>query len=609
LRTTVQKASVTGAKGFALPDLPRNSPMFPFKGSAYILIFTLLILSPFLSCYALSLEIVPTTKRIFPSTAVTDRKDNLKIELWAARNEFESAQIAMRSDSTITIDKIDCTDLKHTRTGETIPRKNFESRFVKYVYVGRNTKKTPASELDGSAPNWFPDPFEEGPTLAFTNTRSAWVTWHVSSNKAPGDYKGTLTIKTGTGIHHVSVLLHVWNFRIPTKSSFFVTNWLHISQIESQYKVKRGSPEFWHIIGKVAEDMVSHRQNVIFTPLSLIRSTKMPDGSYAFDFKDYEKWVRIFIKKGFQAIEGSHLFHPSNSYNLYHQVKGSPVVGVKFDKRQLASPEGKEFVNALLTALHKQNVKLRIQDKYLQHVGDEPKPQQLILYKEIVAIVHKSMPGVPVIDAIDLPPDRFDGMADIPVSQIGRPASGSSFSVGAGRGNWWYTSIDPRGKYPNRFIDYPLLKMRVIPWLSWCNGMNGYLHYGYNWWLSPTGKPPQEDVDQSGKYPPGDGFIVYPPLTGKSASPVSSLRWEVFRDGLEDYEYINLLKNWKDAYEKRKTRQSRAGTGDPAHHEEAKRLLNEACGAAAGLETYSRDPAVFLGMRHRIGTLLDKVSH
>lgn len=566
------------------------------------------VLSPFLSCYALDLEIVPTTKRVFLSTTVRSSKADLKVELWSARNEYESVQVAMRSDSTITIDSIDCTELKNAKTGEKIAKKHFKVRLAEFVYVIKNTNRTPTSELDGIAPGWFPDPLEDVRTFKFSGTRSFLATWYVPPDTAPGDYSGTLTIKTLAEVHRIPVVLHVWNFTLPTSPSLFVTNWLHISQIESQYKVKRGSPQFWAIIDKVATDMIDHRQNVIFTPLSLIRSTILPNGSYAFDFKDYEKWVQIFMKKGFAAIEGSHLFHPTSSYDLYQYVGGSPV-GVRFDRRQLETSDGKKYVAALLTALHRENIKLGIQDKYLQHVGDEPKPEQSVLYKDVAAIVHRTMPGTPIIDAIDHPSDAMDELTDIQVSQIGLPIRAAYSATGARWGKWWYTSVLPRGKYPNRFIDYPLVKMRVIPWLSWCNGMNGYLHYGYNWWMSPSGKPPQEDVEQSGKYPPGDGFIVYPPLTGKGISPVSSLRWEVFRDGLEDYEYLRLLKKWKDACDgKRKAPLPKRDSLNTAQLEEAKRLFGEICGMATGLETYPRDPAFFLSMRHRIGGFLSKVS-
>ncbi len=50
----------------------------------------------------------------------------------------------------------------------------------------------------------------------------------------------------------------------------------------------------------------------------------------------------------------------------------------------------------------------------------------------------------------------------------------------------------------------------------------------------------------------GDGRFIYPPLAaavpGRSggepvlAPPVSSIRWEMLREGVEDYEYLHLLR-------------------------------------------------------------------
>jgi hypothetical protein len=56
-----------------------------------------------------------------------------------------------------------------------------------------------------------------------------------------------------------------------------------------------------------------------------------------------------------------------------------------------------------------------------------------------------------------------------------------------------------------------------------------------------------DQSDQPGKsyyirYPNGDGFLLYPgPLAGH-AGPVSSVRLEQAREGVEDYEYLYLLK-------------------------------------------------------------------
>ena len=52
----------------------------------------------------------------------------------------------------------------------------------------------------------------------------------------------------------------------------------------------------------------------------------------------------------------------------------------------------------------------------------------------------------------------------------------------------------------------------------------------------------------------GDGRFIYPPEQAASANPpapvtegpVDSLRWELLRDGIEDYEYMTMLKKALD---------------------------------------------------------------
>ena len=104
---------------------------------------------------------------------------------------------------------------------------------------------------------------------------------------------------------------------------------------------------------------------------------------------------------------------------------------------------------------------------------------------------------------------------------------------------WFYTCCGPTGTYANRFIDYPLLKVRYLHWLNFHYGATGYLHWGYNWWdtLSPY---TQTQVTYSSRlaYPAGDQAIVYPTPDG---GLYDSMRWEAVRAGIEDYELLMML--------------------------------------------------------------------
>jgi len=165
-----------------------------------------------------SLEVVSPMKRVFKTTHVTNQENPL-IEIWTARNEYESAQVAVCSESETSLEKIEISDLLSAQGTNRISRKCLTIRIPEYVHVEKNTKNTPASELDALAPEWFPDPLVEFTQLKFNGTRSVWITIYVPPDTAPGDYRGGLIIHTNTETRNVPIVLHVWRFTLPKTSS------------------------------------------------------------------------------------------------------------------------------------------------------------------------------------------------------------------------------------------------------------------------------------------------------------------------------------------------------------------------------------------------------
>ena len=83
-------------------------------------------------------------------------------------------------------------------------------------------------------------------------------------------------------------------------------------------------------------------------------------------------------------------------------------------------------------------------------------------------------------------------------------------------------------------LGYPSISMRMIPWTLGRHGIRGYLFWSVNYWSAD----PWTDTAQNGSFM--RGTLLYPdPRTGE---PVSSVRWELFREGLEDYETLRLLR-------------------------------------------------------------------
>ncbi|RKY73536.1 MAG: hypothetical protein DRQ14_03995, partial [Candidatus Latescibacterota bacterium] len=90
----------------------------------------------------------------------------------------------------------------------------------------------------------------------------------------------------------------------------------------------------------------------------------------------------------------------------------------------------------------------------------------------------------------------------------------------------------------------------------------------------------------------GDGSLFYPGPEG----PVPSVRSELIRDGIEDYEYFYLL---RDAI-------SRKGV-DPELKAEGERLLDlkEVC---PSFTEYTHDPEVLEARRRKVGELLERLN-
>ena len=77
---------------------------------------------------------------------------------------------------------------------------------------------------------------------------------------------------------------------------------------------------------------------------------------------------------------------------------------------------------------------------------------------------------------------------------------------------WYYICCHPFGNhYPNRFLDYPLSRVRVLHWVNYSERLSGYLHWGLNFWSDDPFGPPSDTL------PPGDTHVLYPARAGRSA--------------------------------------------------------------------------------------------
>jgi hypothetical protein len=142
-------------------------------------------------------------------------------------------------------------------------------------------------------------------------------------------------------------------------------------------------------------------------------------------------------------------------------------------------------------------------------------------------------------------------------------------------------------------LGYPSISMRMIPWTLGRHGIKGYVFWSVNCWAAD----PWKETTQNGSFM--RGTLLYPdPKTGE---PVNSVRWELFRQGLEDFETLRLLRTACDE-----------AASDPKLDEtrkaavaEAEKLLGaEVGGVVRSARDFSWDPVELEDLRLRACALL-----
>jgi hypothetical protein len=114
---------------------------------------------------------------------------------------------------------------------------------------------------------------------------------------------------------------------------------------------------------------------------------------------------------------------------------------------------------------------------------------------------------------------------------------------------WSYTSCNAGfGNAPEWMVDYPPINERIqAGFLNWTQGAAGILYYRSDGWTAGNTIGSWNNVDTTacggGLGRPGDGIFLYPPGPIASTESAPGIRLKAIRDGIQDYEYAQILKN------------------------------------------------------------------
>lgn len=501
---------------------------------------------------------VDSLVKVFPDEPAGSNRLSTPV-FHAARRSNVSVQLALRADENMGALYVDALPL----SGPGIPIPSPRVRWVEYVVVTSNTENTPDDELVRKAPGLFPDALlDTFPlTLEKDKTRSIWLTVRIPAGQEPGEYKGQIRLRQGLEeIRRLDYTLKVYPATVPAKIPLTITNHFNLSDdhIQQFYSCSRFSKEWWSLMGNFARFLAGyHQSSVVADPVNLAIA-EPAGGAIRYDFQNFERFVETFQSAGVSgAIEPGNLLVRERRPNAPIMARTWVVENGRAVRRELPfkDPRAQQFFNTFLPALYKRLEARGWTKQYLQGILDEPHKGETDAYVEVAGIVRKLMPGVRTMEPVGAKQDLgfMEKTTDIWVPCLGSFDDKLSLFEGhlkRGGDLWYYTCLAPRGRYPNRFIDYSLTKVRILHWINFKYGFRGYLHWGGNYWGPEPFKDTQPVINQGRTYlPPGDAYITYPNRLRRSLD--SSIRLEQMREGIEDFGLLDEL-NRKDAARARK---------------------------------------------------------
>ena len=353
--------------------------------------------------------------------------------------------------------------------------------------------------------------------------------WRYAIKLASGDWRKTLKWE-----------IAVYNVAIPPldRQHFGFTNWFTLGGIAQRHNLEKWSEPFWEMLGRYADLMARGRQNTFM--ISWRDFAAFKDGKLEFNRERLARYIKLFRERGFTRLEGGHFA------GRHEGVWESPRLDFTLTGSDVTMPQGRAELTQLLAEVRNVLAELHLppECEYLQHLSDEPIDENAAAYKTLAEIVRRELPGVKTFDATMS--QSVVGAVDVWCPQVQEYQRRRDFFEqrrAAGDRIWVYTCLSPGGPWLNRLLDQERLRPVYLGWSLAKYDLAGFLHWGFNHYRS--GVDPYEkscvEFPKAPKFlPAGDSHVVYPGKNG----PLSSVRFEAHRIGMEDAELLLMLREY-----------------------------------------------------------------
>jgi hypothetical protein len=472
------------------------------------------------------------------------------IELTAWRGEHVGAQVVVTSDVAEANLRLSSLRLWTEDGADSLTG---EAYFVRYVLSNRPPEDDPEGPcVQNSAWDhigFWPDCLDTAARLPLEAqaNRPVWIKVAVPRNAAPGHYAGELEVRSDSGTVVFPVRLEVLEATLPVPEDwgFHLDIWQQPESVARYHRVDLWSPEHFALLRPLMTRLAQAGQKTITCSLynepwnaqtydwipGMVEWRKLSDGSWEYDYTVFDRWVEFMSEEIGLNDARIHCYTmvPWSLTFRYTDVAQQATVDLELTP---GTPEYdahwgpflRDFVRHLRAKgwLERARISMDEREDELMHGA--------------LDTLARHAPELKVASAVNVPTEllaELDDVSRVMWKEFPFDPAELEARRQEGKISTFYVCCAPR--HPNTFPFSPPAESQWLGIFAAANGFDGVLRWAYNSWI----EDPFVSTDFTA-WPSGDTFLIYP-------GNRSSIRWERLRDGIEDFEKIQLLRAWAAA--------------------------------------------------------------
>ncbi|MCK9222544.1 MAG: DUF6067 family protein [Limnochordia bacterium] len=475
---------------------------------------------------------------------------NMAINLEAAKNEYEGAQVIIRAmDSKLSNVSVSISDL--VDEGAVISSEHISVYKQHYMQI-----TTPTTDFP---PGWYPDALIPITADSYFDVEAGvnqgvWLTVKIPKGIPAGSYEGTLNISGDSIEESLPIRLSVWDFELPDENHSKTSSATWWDQLLVGHPgIYRGSQEFYELLRNYYNFFLDYRISSMDLPID-------------------DRYMDGYVSTAEQYINDPRV----TSYRIPYYTD--------------------------LMRTHRLVKKLKDNDlleKGFFYVIDEPTPSMFDSINQTgkkIKSIDPELKHLVTMDINEAVMDSVNTWCTILTSWMGEyPQVARELQQKNDNSIWWYTCVNPKRPFPSYHIDDYLIGARILSWMQKAHNVEGNLYWAVNIYQKydlDKGYISRDIWNDPLAFPGanGDGYLVYPGTEYGINGPIGSIRLEAIRDGNEDYEYLWLLERRMEAVAKE--------LGIDFDTEEAMQpYFNR---LFSSVKSYNEDPAELLEIRREV---------